>query len=478
MLQYNAAARNRLSDQIPRVQSNDLCVQCTNALTSVKLLIVIVVLANCNVALGQRPPNFVIILADDMGYGDAGCYGSTELRTPHIDALAQRGMRFTDFHSSGNVCSPTRAGLVTGRYQYRAGLASVVNADPKLAVHHGGLQPVEYTFAEALQTKGYATALMGKWHLGYHPKYNPTHQGFDVFRGFVSGNIDYLSHYDRMDVHDWWHDRENIPEEGYSTHLITKHALQFIESHKSSPFCLYVAHEAVHAPWQGPRDSIQRGPAAKHDAPRASVGEALPAMMTAMDEGVGQIVQKVEQLGLAEDTLIFFFSDNGPAGGSAGPLRGRKGSNWEGGHRVPAIACWPGSIRAGSVSDQLSISLDIMPTLLELAEVTLTSGRQLDGVSLVPLLLHGDSLGDRRLYWNHKAMRDGKWKLILGGRGTKRGAVGLYDLDSDLEESNNLAMAHPDRVAAMTKALRTWSDQVTADVTPQPDVIAFGEQQR
>jgi arylsulfatase A len=299
----------------------------------------------CEAKQGERPPNIIVILADDMGYGDAGCYGSTALETPHVDQLAKRGMRFTDFHSSGNVCSPTRAGLMTGRYQYRAGLAAVVNADPKVSAHHGGLQPQEFTFAEALKAGGYATALMGKWHLGYTKKYNPTHQGFDSFHGFVSGNIDYVSHYDRMGVYDWWDGLEQVREEGYSTHLITNHAVKFIEENKAKPFCLYVAHEAVHSPWQGPNDLAQRGPDARKGGKRSSKDEALKAMMTAMDDGVGQIVAKVEALGLAENTFILFFSDNGPAGGSAGPLRGRKGSNWEGGHRVPTIAFWPGTIK-------------------------------------------------------------------------------------------------------------------------------------
>ncbi len=420
-----------------------------------------------------RPPNIIIILADDMGYGDAGCYGSTTLKTPHLDQLAKNGLRFTDFHSSGNVCSPTRAGLVTGRYQYRAGLDEVVNADPEVAAHHGGLQAEEVTFAERLKTRGYATALMGKWHLGYTRKYNPLHHGFDRFHGFVSGNIDYISHYDRMGKYDWWNGLEPATEAGYSTHLITRHALDFIEENRDHPFCLYVAHEAVHAPWQGPGDPAQRGPEANQDAPRSSQDEALVAMMTAMDEGVGQIVQKLDALELTDHTLIFFFSDNGPAAGSAGPLRGRKGSNWEGGHRVPAIVCWPGRIQAGAVTDQLAISLDLMPTMLELTGAEPVPERPLDGISLVPLLLHGKSLGRRQLFWNHKAMRDGSWKLIVGKGGDGAPVARLYDLDADIGERTDLATEFPDRVVAMRKALQAWSEEVTSAVTPQPRPIGM-----
>ena len=420
-----------------------------------------------------RLPNFVIILADDMGYGDASCYGSTEVVTPNLDQLAKRGMRFTDFHSSGNVCSPTRAGLMTGRYQDRAGIAAVVNADPKKQEHHRGLQPQEFTFAEALKSKSYATALIGKWHLGYAKKYNPTHHGFDHFRGFVSGNIDYISHYDRMGVHDWWQGLERVKEAGYSTHLITNHALDFIEAHRSKPFCLYVAHEAVHSPFQGPNDPAVRGPDAKKPANISSKQEAFKAMLTEMDNGIGQIVAKLEALNLTENTLLFFFSDNGPAAGSAGPLRGRKGSNWEGGHRVPAIACWPGKIRAGVVTDQLGISLDLMPTMLDLIGVNPVPNRKLDGISLLPVLLRGESLGQRKLYWNHKAMRDGKWKLVIDGKGAHKDHVGLYDLEADIGETTNLAESNADRVEAMLGDLRAWSADVTSDVTPQPDVVSF-----
>jgi arylsulfatase A len=413
-------------------------------------------------------PNFVIIMADDMGYGDAGCYGGTHIETPNLDRLAASGMRFTDFHSSGNVCSPTRAGLLTGRYQYRAGLDQVVNADPAIPAHHTGLQRAEFTFAEALKQRGYATALMGKWHLGYDVTFNPTHQGFDQFFGFVSGNIDYVSHLDRMNQPDWWQGRELRDEPGYSTHLITRHAVEFIEQHRDQPFCLYVAHEAVHAPWQAPGDPAVRGPLAQSRDSRKPRAETFRSMMAAMDDGVGRIMGRLDSLGLAGNTLVFFLSDNGPAGGSAGPLRGRKSSDWEGGHRVPAIARWPGRIKAGAVSDQLSMSIDLMPTILEFAGIEFPTERPFDGQSLVPTLLDEKALKPRQLFWNHRAMRDGPWKLILGGKGSERDSVGLYNLDLDIGESNNLAETYPERVAAMRLQLTEWSADVRTNVTPQP----------
>ena len=413
----------------------------------------------------MRRPNFIIILADDMGYGDSSVYGGW-IETPHMERLAAEGLKFTDFHSSGVVCSPTRAGLMTGRYQERAGIPGVINADPRLAAHHTGLQITEVVFPKLLRQAGYTCGIFGKWHLGYHKRYNPLHHGFDRFRGFVSGNIDYISHYDRMGTYDWWDGLDHVEEEGYSTHLITKHALAFIEEHKDRPFCCYVPHEAVHSPYQGPKDAPQRGPkAAKGRRPDAR--EAYRQMMTAMDDGIGAIVAKVRELGIAEHTLVVFFSDNGACPrGSNKPLRGFKGSVWEGGHREPAIAWWPGKIKPGTVTDQLAISLDLMPTMLELAGAKLPAGHKLDGVSLVPLLLEAKPLGHRRLFWNGKAVRDGDWKLVVQAPGQK--GVGLYDLSKDIGETTNLAEQHPDRVKEMLAALAAWKADVAATATRQP----------
>ena len=407
-------------------------------------------------------------MADDLGYGDLSCYGG-EVQTPHLDKLAAAGMRFTDFHSSGNVCSPTRAGLLTGRYQQRAGVPGVINASPETAAHYWGLQPQEITFAELLAPAGYSCGLFGKWHLGYTREYNPLKQGFQRFRGYVSGNVDYQTHLDRMGTPDWWEGLELIEEEGYSTHLITQPAVKFIESQRERPFCLYIAHEAVHAPWQGPQDPPQRGPGGKGEkVSPAQQKRAFGEMLVAMDSGVGQVVAKLDELGLSDNTLVFFFSDNGPAGGSAGPLRGRKGSNWEGGHRVPAIARWPGKIAAGSTTDALSISLDLLPTMCALAGAAIPEERPTDGVNLMPVLTAGKSLPDRQLFWNGKAMREGPWKLMLDGKGAGADSVGLYHLGQDLGEQNNLADKHPDRVKSMQQALAAWREDVQRGATQQP----------
>ena len=413
----------------------------------------------------MQKPNFVIVLADDMGYGDSSVYNGW-IETPHMERLAAEGLKFTDFHSSGAVCSPTRAGLMTGRYQQRAGIPGVINADPKVAAHHTGLQTTEVVFPKLLKAAGYTCGIFGKWHLGYTRNYSPLHHGFERFRGFVSGNIDYISHYDRMGVYDWWDGLEHVQEDGYSTHLITRHALKFIEDNKDRPFCCYVPHEAVHGPYQGPDDPPIRGPN-RARRPKSEPKEAYRQMMKAMDDGLGAIVATLKRLGLAERTLVFFFSDNGgtPRGSNA-PLRGHKGTVWEGGHREPAIAWWPGRIRPGAVTDQLAISLDLMPTMLELAGASMPEGHRLDGVSLVPLLLEGKSLGARQLFWNGKAMRDGHWKLVVGERGAK--GVGLYDLSKDIGEQHNLADQHPERVKAMLAALDAWKTDVATGATQQP----------
>jgi arylsulfatase A-like enzyme len=414
----------------------------------------------------------VLILADDLGYGDLSSYGGW-IETPHLDKLTAQGMKFTDFHSSGNVCSPTRAGLMTGRYQQRAGIPSVVVADPTSAVHYHGLQTSEVTFAELLRDAGYSTAIFGKWHLGYYPQYNPIHHGFDLFRGYVSGNVDFVSHVDQAGTYDWWHQDKSAVEEGYTTHLITKHAVEFIEANKQKPFCLYLPHEAPHYPYQGPSDPAIRSVGGAFDlrGERKDIKNAYREMVREMDRGVGQVVETIERLGLAENTLILFFSDNGANNnGDNGPLRGAKGSNWEGGHRVPCIARWTSKIKPGGVRDDLTISLDVMPTLLAAAGVVAPDNRKLDGVNLLPVMLDERALGDRQLVWNGKAIRDGSWKLMVDGKGGDD--IGLYDLSRDVGEQNNLADVEPDRVKTMLAQLEAWRTDVASGDSVQPALTA------
>ncbi len=438
------------------------------------LLVSLLLLFSAGLVAAEGRPNFVIILADDLGYGDLSTYGGW-IEVPHLDRMAAEGLRFTDFHSNGAVCSPTRAALVTGRYQQRAGIPGVVFADPRRPEHEDGLQPVEVTFAELLSEHGYATAIFGKWHLGYLPRYNPLRHGFQLFRGYVSGNVDYFSHVDQAGAHDWWHNDKNIVEEGYSTHLITRHALEFIESHAREPFCVYVAHEAPHYPYQTPDDD-PRGfrrpgePSVRQKLDEAEIRRRYRVMVEEMDASTGRILALLRRLGLERRTLVFFFSDNGATPrGSNRPLRGHKGTVWEGGHRVPAIAWWPGKIRPGQVTDQLAAGFDLMPTMLELAGVAAPKERPLDGVSLAPLLLEGREIERGPLFWSTGralAMREGPWKLVLGERDAKKPA--LFHLGEDLGEANDLAARYPERTRKMTQTARRWLEEVQATATPQP----------
>lgn len=410
----------------------------------------------------SRRPNIILIVADDMGYGDCGCFGSTEIATPNIDSIAARGIRFTDFHSNGAVCSPTRAALLTGRYQQRCGIEGVITSSKHRDV---GMSLDETTFADVMAHDGYRTAIFGKWHLGYAPEFNPTQQGFDVFRGFVSGNVDYISHIDQVGKEDWWSDGRLAPEDGYTTDLVTEHGVGFITEHQEEPFCLYLAHECPHYPYQGPTDSAYRTPGSPGNplGPRADQMAAYVEMMACLDRGIGGIVRTVESLGLTEDTLILFFSDNGPAGpGSAGALRGGKGTLWEGGHRVPAAACWPGTIPPGTVSTAPCIGMDLFPTMLSAAGVGIPSALQLDGMDLMPLLLTGEELPERDLFWRHgaqKAVRSGRWKLIeTEGQGAE-----LFDLSSDIGEREDLAPLHPDTVSELKGRISLWEADVTSE---------------
>ncbi len=438
--------------------------------------------------------NFVIIMVDDMGYGDAGCYGGTAFPTPNIDRLAVEGMRFTDFHSSGCVCSPTRAGLLTGRYQQRAGIPGVVYAAFNRNRHHG-LQLQETTFAEVLNDAGYATAAFGKWHVGYEEQYNPIHQGFDRYVGYVSGNVDFHTHIDGAGVFDWWHQNNLTKESGYTTHLITKHACDFISRQHDKPFCVYIAHEAPHDPYQGPHDKpVRRLGEPKqlydHHEPEHAK-RAYAEMMIEMDKGVGEVLDTLKRTGVDNRTFVMFFSDNGATGpGSCGDLYGMKGTLWEGGHRVPAIARCPGRIKAASVTDQLALTIDVMPTVLDFAEVSSTATLKLDGISLVPVLTDDKTIAGRQLFWQYGdavSVRDGKWKLIInGGKKLKQTAfaipninwkcpddnrheLALFDMATDRSEQTNLIHRFPDRVATMREAIAQWQRDVSANATTQPE---------
>jgi arylsulfatase A-like enzyme len=351
--------------------------------------------------------------------------------------------------------------VLTGRYQQRTGITGVVTA----AGHrHTGLDLGETSFAEVLKPEGYVTALFGKWHLGYLPEFNPIHQGFDEFIGYVSGNVDYHAHLDQTGMEDWWKQDELNQESGYTTDLITDHGVDFIQRNREKPFLLYLAHEAPHYPFQGrndpPRYTLENGRTNDPVTP-----EVYREMIEVMDEGVGRIHQAVIDADLIDNTLIFFLSDNGPSGlGSAGALRGKKGQIWEGGHRVPAIAYWPGKIEAGRVSNLTAMGADLLPTMAAISGTALTKDLKLDGINLLPHLIDNNQPAPRPLFWSHNkqlAIRQGDFKLITN---ISFSETSLYNLRVDLGEEKNIAVQHPDLVQELLKTLEAWQKDVTKDV--------------
>ena len=412
-------------------------------------------------------PNFIIIMADDLGYGDIGCYGNTQIRTPNLDALASGGMKFMDYHSNSAVCSPTRAALLTGRYQQRCGIEDVIWAFGD--ARNTGMPLKEITFAEVLASAGYRTDIFGKWHLGYREDFNPVRQGFDEFIGFVSGNVDYHSHIDMQGIADWWKDDKKKPEQGYLTDLITDHGVRFIESNRDDPFCLYLPHHAPHFPYQGRHDKADRAvgnPGSEAYGSRKDKTGAYREMVEVMDEGIGRIVRTVERLGLSDRTFIFFCSDNGATQlGSNRPLRGFKGGLFEGGHRVPAIASWPGKIAPGTICDETVLGMDLFPTMIGVADAEAPYDTHFDGVDISSVLLENASLGERSVFWRlwgQKVARKGSWKLLLdrGRDGKQPEQVYLFDLAEDPGEENNLAAIHPKREKQLRAALEAWERDI------------------
>lgn len=418
-----------------------------------------------------RPPNIVVILADDLGYGDIAPYGSGTNRTPHLERLAREGLLFTDFHSNGAMCTPTRAALLTGRYQHRLGAAFEVPLSAR-DQHDEGLPLEQVTVAEVLREAGYATGMFGKWHLGFQPPLLPKSQGFDEFWGLTSGDGDHRSHLNRSGDRDWWHGDELVSEEGYTAELLTEHAVAFIEAHRERPFFVYLAHLAIHFPWQAPDDAAYRVEGQSYweqgklgDLASKDVSAKTKAMIEAVDASVGRVVAALEENGLADDTLLVFTSDNGGyltySGGyhsisSNGPLRGQKSDLYEGGHRVPAIAWWPGAIDPGE-TDATSMTMDLLPTFADLAGVAAPAGT--DGTSLTGVLRGGLAVEERTLFWrdgNEKAVRRGRWKLVM----TSDGVAELYDLDADVGEQADMATSEPEVVAELGAALQAWEADV------------------
>lgn len=446
---------------------------------------------------GLERPNIVIIMADDLGYGDLGSYGGRAIRTPHIDALAEAGIRFTDFHASDSVCTPSRAGLLTGRYPKRMGLdvplmPEEMSWSNRITVGLGylagslglidlategkatGLHHDEITLAEALRVAGYATGMVGKWHLGdfaSNPSHNPLEHGFDFYFGVPYSN----------DMHPFplYRNRDqlvaNVDDQAILTGRYTEEALSFIESSRDRPFFLYFAHTFPHRPLFASDRFAHR-----------SEGGTFGDTVEEIDWSVGELMSALEQHGLTEDTVVVFTSDNGPwYQGSPGPLRGRKGQSYEGGHRVPFIVRWPGRIEAGTTTHEPAMNIDLFPTFLALAGLSLPKDRIIDGKSMVALWTVPQSKSSHELFYFYhqgelEGIRTGSWKFFrtinhyvwplplnekIGGisEHTTGPLPLLFNLEIDPGESYDLRGKYPSIATELSERMTEWEAELTAN---------------
>jgi len=423
------------------------------------------------------PPNIIFVLVDDMGWTDLGCFGSKYYETPNIDRLAAQGMRFTDAYSACTVCSPTRASILTGQYPARLHITDWIAGHKrpfaKLSVPDWTLQlsPDIPNVAKALKASGYATASIGKWHLGPEACW-PDKQGFDLnVAGCEKGQPpSYFSPYKIPTLADG-------PDGEFLSDRLTSEALTFIESNKDRPFFLYLPHYAVHTPIQAKQAVIEKY-TAKQDKNAPHHNPAYAALVESVDDSVGRLMQKLKQLKLSENTVIVFTSDNGGLLGctSNAPLRAGKGSAYEGGVRVPLIVTWPGVIKPGSVDHTPVISADYVPTLLAMAGTPVPAALTVDGESIEPLLRQSGTLKRDAIYWHYPhyhpggatpygAVRDGDFRLVEFFEDHR---VELYNLKDDISEAQDLAAKMPAKTAALRQKLLDWRQRVGAQM-PAPN---------
>lgn len=413
----------------------------------------------------RRPPNFVVIFTDDQGYQDLGCFGSPDIKTPRIDRMAAEGLRFTDFHTAASVCTPSRAGLLTGCYPQRVSLPFVL-----FPHDNTGLSGDEITLAELLRDRGYATACIGKWHLGHHSPFLPRRHGFDLYFGLPYSND--MRPENKARVYPplplLWNDEvvEEDPDQRLLSERYTAAAVRFIEANAHRPFFLYLPHTMPHVPLYASERFAGK-------SQRGLYGDVIETL----DWCTGEILDALARLGLDETTLVLFTSDNGPwlsqrrQGGSALPLRDGKGTVYEGGHRVPTVMRWPGAMPAGGTCDEFCSTLDLLPTFAALAGGRAPRDRIIDGKDIRPLL-HG-APGARTPHevfyhyggWALRGVRAGDWKLVLPGVRVVDGRrvrteEELYNLREDLSESTNLVGRHPE----MAARLREYAEAARADL--------------
>ncbi|MHC4330880.1 MAG: sulfatase family protein [Planctomycetota bacterium] len=418
-------------------------------------------------------PNFVIIFTDDQGYQDVGCFGSPSIKTPNLDRMAAEGMKFTDFYSACSVCSPSRAALMTGCYPPRVGITKVLFRRDNI-----GLNPREVTVADVLKGQGYATACVGKWHLGHLPEFLPTSNGFDSYFGIpYSNDMDGVEDRDKSLDRVWrqkdytpWNpplmrDKEIIERPAVQTTLTeryTKEAVKFIHENKSKPFLLYLPHTMPHVPLFVSDEFFV-----------SDVYKAYKATIEQIDDSVGQVFAALKTAGVDRDTLVVFTSDNGPwlskkhHAGSALPLRDGKFTTYEGGMREPCIMRWPDKIPAGKVCGEICGTIDILPTFARLAGAKVPADRVIDGRDIWPLMAGtrgAKSPHDAYFYYRGttlEAVRKGRWKLRRSKKKTE-----LYDLEADISEKNNLADNHPEIVERLANVMKEFDAELKANSRP------------
>ena len=443
------------------------------ALKTCRLGVLLGALAAIPAAAAPAQPNVILFVTDDQGTLDMNCYGSKDLRTPHMDALAQRGVRFTQFYVNAPVCSPSRAALLTGRDHNRAGVPTNVASE----AGHAGMPTSEVTIAEMLKPLSYRTALFGKWHLGTIPECEPNGQGFDEFFGHKAGCIDNYSHFfywTGPHFHDLWRDGTEVWENGiHFSDLLVREATRFVEQNQARPFFLCLPFNLPHYPKQTAYKFYQMY--ANLEEPRRSYAAAI----SCLDDSLGKVLGRVDELGLREKTLVILFSDHGHSteertgfgGGNAGPYRGAKFSLLEGGIRVPCLASLPGVIPQREEREQLALSIDWFPTIAELCGARLPD-RKLDGASLVPVLKSGRVASPHHVaHWllgKQWAIREGDWKLVVNANDTsdkklKHGKIDpvfLSNLAENATETRNQATSHPEVVERLTKLHQEWAAEL------------------
>ena len=412
-------------------------------------------------------PNVVLIVTDDVGYGDIGSYGAPDVKTPSIDSLAHDGVRLTDFYAAPQ-CTPTRAALISGRYQQRFRLEAALSGR-KTPAGKTGLPAAGYSLPQLLKNNGYATGLIGKWHLGYEPQFSPNAHGFDYFFGFKSGFTDYYQHTDGDGESDLFENASPVHVDGYMTDLITERSIKFIDDHAAAPFFLEVTYNAAHWPFQVPdHPSVARdhGRFVQPEENDSATRQDYIAILERADQGIGQILQALKRRGLDRNTLVIYMQDNGGEWVSRNaPLFNRKGTVWEGGIRVPAIFRWPGHLPSGKVSGQVGIVQDVTASILAATGAIVPPAAKPDGINLLPILEGRSPAVERTLFFRFTignvkqlAVRQGPWKLLVDG--AKRY---VFDLSKDVGERNDLTNQRQDVARRLRPLIAAWEADVDAE---------------